>query len=423
MRFLDHFSNPRDEALPLTAQQRLIRVRAALLLGEWLGVVLLWVGLDARLPLFALALVLALHATLNVIAWLRMRLSQGSASTLEFTLQLSVDAACLGALVYFTGGYANPFISLLLVPLIVAAVTLPPWHAWAMALWVAAIYSFLMRFYQPLAIQVSPEVAVDMHLSGMWLNFLLTAALVAAFVGRQAATLRKRDAALAQEREQRLRDEQLFALGLQAATAAHDLATPMNALRITIDELQQDYAGDEELTPPLALLAGQVQRMQSVLARLGEAARLRSSRHDGVALLSVDIWIKRTLERWGLMWPQVKVNFTLQENLPPLVDDSALEAVLIVLLNNAAQADATTITLQAYQTENDFCLNIIDDGNGLKHPVENIGNNNRVGWGIGLDLARAALQRMGGQLNLSRPESGGVCACILLPRTVGYEQR
>lgn len=407
MRLISYLFRVDQEALPLAAQQRLIKVRAALVLGEWLGVALLALGLDARLPLLSLALVLALHVMLNFVAWLRLR--AGGAALTEVSLQLAVDAACIGALVYLTGGYANPFISLLLVPLILAAVTLPPWHAWGMALWVGAIYTLLMRFYLPLQIQVSPEAAVDMHLSGMWLNFLLTAALVAAFAGRQAATLRRRDEELAQAREQRLRDEQLFALGLQAATAAHDLATPMNSVRIALDELRRDYAGDDELDPPLALLSDQIERMQRVLERLGNAARVRvSNQLEAGPPIPPQVWLQRTLERWGLMWPQVRVRLQVEEALPLLEDDPALEAVLIVLLNNAAQASPDAVTLCARRVGRVLHLEVEDGGAGLSQgKVE--------GWGVGLDLARAALERMGGALEIGESATGGVVARVILP--------
>jgi two-component system sensor histidine kinase RegB len=406
MRFLSRLFRVDHEVLPSLAQQRLIKVRAALLLGEWLGIGLLVVGLNARLPLLSLALILALHAFLNGIAWLRLR--AGGAALTEVALQLSVDAACIGALVFLTGGYANPFISLLLVPLILAAVTLPPLHAWGMALWVGGLYTLLMRFYHPLQIQVSPEAAVDMHLSGMWLNFLLTAALVAAFAGRQAATLRRRDAELAQAREQRLRDEQLFALGLQAATAAHDLATPMASIRITLDELRRDYAGDDELDQPLALLSGQVMRMQTVLERLGESARARGIQ-AGPPMPS-QAWLARTLEHWGLMWPQVQVRLEVTEGLPLLADDPALEAVLIVLLNNAAQVSPDAVTLRARWVDQALWLEVMDRGGGLA-----VGSDKRAGWGVGLELARAALERIGGRLEITASEAGGVNACVILP--------
>jgi len=398
------------EVLPSAAQQRLIKVRAALILGEWLGIGLLAVVLDARLPLLSLALILGLHVVLNGVAWFRLR--SGGAALTELALQLAVDAACIGALVYLTGGYANPFISLLLVPLILAAVTLPPWHAWGMAVWVGTLYTLLMRFYHPLQIQVSAEAAVDMHLSGMWLNFLLTAALVAAFAGRQAASLRRRDAELAQEREQRLRDEQLFALGLQAATAAHDLATPMMSVRITLDELRRDYSGDDELDQPLALLSGQVARMQMVLQRLGDSARARGEKSGPP--LPVQAWLERTLEHWGLMWPQARVQLEMEEALPMLEDDPALEAVLIVLLNNAAQAGPDSIRLRVCHDNAGLSLEVInatEAREGSRH------SGKTEGWGVGLALARAALERMGGRLEIGETAAGGVNARIVLPLT------
>ncbi len=396
------------EPVPVSAQQRLVEVRVALLLGEWLGVGLLVFGLQARLPLLALVLILGVHVLLNGIAWVRLR--AGGSVVMEIALQLAVDAACIGALVYLTGGYANPFISLLLVPLILAAVTLPPLHAWAMALWVGGLYTLLMRFYQPLQIQISPTAAVDMHLSGMWLNFLLTAALVAAFAGRQAASLRRRDAELAQVREQRMRDEQLFALGLQAATAAHDLATPMASVRITLDELRRDYVGDDELDLPFSLLSSQVARMQVVLDRLGDLARARVDKAG--APIAVTAWLKRTLEHWGLMWPQARVMLEKGPGLAveqPLIDDDpALEAVLVVLLNNAAQASVDKIVLRASWLQHVLLLEVEDSGGGLDSgKVE--------GWGVGLELARATLDRLGGSLHIDDEHAGGVKALMRVP--------
>jgi two-component system sensor histidine kinase RegB len=418
MGLLSKLFRVEHEALPKLAQQRLIKVRAALILAEWLGVLLLVAVLHARLPLLSLALILGLHFVLNGVAWLRLR--AGGAALTEVTLQLMVDAACIGALVFLTGGYANPFISLLLVPLILAAVTVPPLHAWGMAIWVGGLYTVLMRFYHPLQIQVSPEAAVDMHLSGMWLNFLLTAALVAAFAGRQAATLRRRDAELAHAREQRLRDEQLFALGLQAATAAHDLATPMTSVRITLDELRRDYAGDDELDQPLALLSGQVMRMQAVLERLGESARARGSRQAPVGPpMPAQVWLARVLEHWGLMWPQVRGRLEVAndmanetaENLPLLVDDPALEAVLVVLLNNAAQVSPDAVVLRVSCVDQALSLEVMDGGGGLE-------SGKAEGWGVGLELARAALDRMGGVLQIGESDMGGVSARVTLPLAV-----
>lgn len=393
------------EVLPREAQVRLLLTRAALVLCEVAGILLAQFQLDARLPLDSLLLLLLLHTLLNGVAWARLR--AGGAPRFELAIQLAADAALIAALVYLTGGYANPFISLLLVPLILAAVTLPTLFAWGMALWVGSLYTLLMDHYQPLTMQVSAETAVDLHLRGMWLNFLLTAALVAAFAGRLAAALRRRDAQLAEAREARLRDEQLFALGVQAAAAAHDLATPLASLRLTLDDLRRDYAGDDELEAPLTLLAEQSARMQTVLARLGDAARARGAA-TGPAL-PTSVWLARVVEHWGLLRPEARVRLDNTADLPARAHDSGLEAVLLTLLNNAADVSPDTIQVGASLVAGRLVIEVLDSGPGLARESD------KSGWGVGLDLARATLARLGGTLELTDRPAGGAVARVSLP--------
>lgn len=377
-------------------------VRAALLIGEAALLVLADVWLGARLPWPSLGALLGLHLMAMLWSLGRRRLGLSQAATL---LQLIIDASILGALMYFTGGYANPFISLLLVPLILGAVLLTPARAWGLAAWVAALYTLLMSHYHPLAVELPDAAAIDLHLRGMWLNFLLTAALVAAFTGALAAALRRRDAELAAAREQRLRDEQLFALGLQAATAAHELATPLASVRLTLDELRADYAGDDELAASLDVMHGQLKRLEAVLARLAEAARARETR-AGPAL-PARLWIDRCVERWGLMHPLARVAIDAPATLPMLEDDPMLEAVLMTLLNNAQAASPDGILLTARAEAGLLRLEVADSGPGL--------GGKAPGWGVGLDLARAALERLGGRLTLAERAGGGVLACAEFP--------
>lgn len=409
-RLLSRF-NPSEwgELLPREAQLRLLSTRAALGLGEVLGILLAWFQLHARLPLLPLLLLLLLHTLLNVVAWARMR--AGGTPAFELAIHLAADAAIIAALVYLTGGYANPFISLLLVPLILAAVTLPALFAWSMALWVGGLYTLLMQHYLPLALQVSAEAAVDLHLHGMWLNFLLTAALVATFAGRLAAALRRRDAQLAEARESRLRDEQLFALGVQAAAAAHDLATPLASMRLTLDDLRNDYAGDEELEAPLTLLAEQGARMQQVLARLGDAARARGA--TAGPRLATGAWLAQIVEHWGLLRPEAQVRLAADADLPTRAHDPGLEAVLLTLLNNAADVSPTAIQVRASRAPGQLIIEIMDQGPGLAG--ESSQTAGKSGWGVGLDLARATLARLHGTLELRDRPAGGAVARISLP--------
>ena len=159
-----------------------------------------WIGLD--LPLPALLTVVAVQCLMNVFTWWRMR-SVRPAQDLELWLQLLADVTALTALLYFAGGATNPFVSFYLPALAVAAAILPGRYAFALALYSLAGYSALTYFYQPLHIH-DHDQAMAYHLAGMWLNFVVSAALITWFVTRMSATVREHSAQLALAREQQL---------------------------------------------------------------------------------------------------------------------------------------------------------------------------------------------------------------------------
>lgn len=388
---------------------RLVMARWVLVAIEAAMVLVLVQAFSASLPLAAIQVLLVLHGGLNLVALWRLRQGRGG-EPVEVMAYLLADAEAIAAVVYYAGGYANPFISLLLVPLILCAVSLPARYAWVMTVWVAVLYSLLARYYQPLALSVSEQAAIDLHLAGMWLNFLLTAALVAAFVTRLAVALRQREAALSRVREQALRDEQLFALGMQAAAAAHDLATPLSSLRVALRELERDYAGDDELAPGLALMSAQAERMKAVLDRLAAAAG--GARASGLLNRPVDAWLAEVFDHWGLMRPGVQATLRLAGIQPgPVVrEDPALVSVLSTLLNNAADVSHDGLVMAAEWDAGRLRIAVLDRGPGL-----GAAGDKADGWGVGLLLAQAALERLDGTLELTPRPGGGLVATVAMP--------
>ena len=389
-----------------------LRLARWVLLGvEGLGVLLLTLTPMAATVSLSMMIILALHAGLG---WLNARREPGEGDPAGAFAALAADAAAIAGLVYFSGGYANPFISLLLLPLLLCAVVLPARYAWAMTAWVSILYSLLARYYQPLALHADDSTAIDLHLAGMWLNFLITAGVVAAFVARLAGALRQREADLARERERALRDQQLFALGMQAAAAAHDLATPLATLRLSLDDLARDYAGDDELGPGLTLMRAQAERLTAVLDRL--AASAGAAHPDGSGARPLDEWLRETFDHWHLMRPRAAAAVRIDgpHPAPRLCADpvlrAALVSVLATLLNNAADASPEAVTLAATWDAERLSLHVLDRGPGFAPSDSKPG-----GWGVGLRLAEAALDRYAGRLAMSVREGGGLDVQVSLP--------
>ena len=142
--------------------------------------------------------------------------------------------------IYFTGGYTNPFVSLYLLPISLAAASLPRAYAWSIGALCGVCYSLVWRWHVPLPpVNARFGSDFDLHVAGMWVNFLIAAALIVFFVGRMARLVRRRDQELAALREAALRDQQIVELGTLAAGTAHELNTPLSTLAILVEELNE----------------------------------------------------------------------------------------------------------------------------------------------------------------------------------------
>jgi len=187
------------------------------------------------MPLLPMAAVLALMSLFALSTAWRLR-QDVPATQLEFLAHLLADLTAFAVLVFFSGGATNPFVSLMLVPVVIAAISLRPRWVWLLAA-VAGGYYALLLFCLPTAGGGDPVAAYGMHLGGMWFNFLISAGLIAFFVTRMHAALRLRDQALSALREKQLRDERIVALGTQAALAAHETRHPLATIQTTAHEL------------------------------------------------------------------------------------------------------------------------------------------------------------------------------------------
>lgn len=399
---------PAVDELPRPALHRLLAARILLVTGELTTLAMVALLAPIVLPLAPMLALLTLHGLLMMLQ--ARAITSGDASRQGVFLHLMGDAVLIAALVYFSGGYTNPFISLLLLPLVLTAALLPAGFAWAMTGVVALLYTLLMTHYHPLRLDMTDREAGNLHLTGMWLSFLFTAALVATFVARLRSDLRARDRALAEARETALRDEQLFALGMQAAAAAHDLATPLSTLALELESLCSEYANDDELAPTLVAMTGQTARMRAVLDRLRAfAARTRNA---AALLRPVDAWLAELVEHWQLMRPQARVSIGVMgaPPAPAITDDPLLASCLITLLNNAADGSPEAVALELSWSNDGIEFRVLDRGPGLDAQPPKA-----EGWGVGLQLAAAALGRLGGELDLSPRPDGGMQARVHLP--------
>jgi len=393
---------------------RLLAVRVSLIAGWAVGILWLHWGLAIRMPLLPMAAVLALMTLFSLSTAWRLRLDV-PATQVEFLAHLLADLTAFAVLVFFSGGATNPFVSLMLVPVIIAAISLRPRWVWLLAAVAGGYFALLLFIYQPLAI-ADPVAAYGMHLGGMWFNFLISAALIAFFVTRMHAALRGRDQELSALREKQLRDERIVALGTQAALAAHELATPLATIQTTAHELAAEFANDPDIGADCRLLEKQAQACKRILTQL--AARAQDT---PPAAQPLDAWLAALIERWQVLRPDAQITTGLPADRRDFTPPDGLEQAIQNVLNNAADASPDAVEFDAETQPDALVVDIADRGPGFT--PEQKAQAGRVlfsgkqgrGWGMGLALTHATLERLGGSLTLTERDGGGTRVRIRLP--------
>ncbi|WP_236075214.1 ATP-binding protein [Mariprofundus sp. EBB-1] len=401
---------------------RLLLMRVVLILCQLLLVLvsLFYDGIDLALP--QLMTLITLYIAVNVASFLFLIRNKGL-NERNYFCQLMVDVLFLTLLLYFSGGYTNPFISLYLLPLIIVSSTLGRRQAMAMALVILVSYTLLVFFYQPLFVMgaTAATSGFHMHLLGMWFSFVLSVGLIVFFIMRMTESIHKRDLRLAEMREVAERDSHVLALGAMAAGAAHELGTPLATMAVVSHELECDFSDHPEITSQTALLKTELARCKQVLSQLSASAgQLRA---EGGRSLCFDAYMREVSTQWQMMRPraEMRLHQHSEGSAPELVADITLTQALYNLLNNAADASPTGLML-AFGWNNDaLWLEIGDQGPGfpqyiLEHSGQPEISTKTSGSGLGLFLSRAVLERLGGKLELSNPVEGGACARVTLPR-------
>lgn len=424
----DPVLSPADSALRLNLR-RLVAVRMFAIGGELMAMAVAHFALEMALAWGPLLLIVALQLLLNLASWWRLR-QPWRVGSLEFLGQLCFDVVLLLALLFFAGGATNPFVSLLLLPLVVAAAVLPRRYVSLVAVLVVLGYGLLMLDYQPQSHQMAhmdhsshgaatAATDFDWHVTGMWFGFMLGVALVLFFVLRMAESLRERDRILAEARERALRDEQLVALGTLAAGAAHELGTPLSTLAVLSKDLEQEYAADAALARRLTLLRQQVDRCKQTLGMISASTgQLRAESGGRIAL---DRFLDGLVSDWRGRYSRAILAYRSEgpQPAPQIISEQGLRQALISFLDNAADSSPNDVEMHCRWSARQLTIEIGDRGPGL--PQELRAQAGKVpfttkaeGHGLGLLLAHAILQRLGGEVRLEPRDGGGTLVHVEL---------
>jgi two-component system, sensor histidine kinase RegB len=269
-------------------------------------------------------------------------------------------------------------------------------------------FGLLLVAHQPLAI---PD---DSRMVGMWVALLVAAAFIVYFLLRITAALAEREAELTQARGLAARRERLASLATMAAGAAHELSTPLGTVALAAKELERALTkvNNSELAGDARLIREQVGRCRTILEQMAQGA---GTLGESVASCAVGELLDEALVG-------IRESPTVHREISDEVARStlrltprAVSQALRSLITNAQDASPpnAAVVVAVRRDGDQLAVSIRDRGGGIPNDVmARIGEPFFTtkapgrGMGLGLFLARAVIEGVGGTLQIDSLPAG-----------------
>jgi signal transduction histidine kinase len=380
----------------------------------------------------------ALYTLLDTLFGIRGRVFLGNAP-----LVISVmEAVFIALLCYYDGGLESPFRYFYFLSLICCAVRYPSHVTYATCALHGLSYGILYLALPPTR-QSGAALALMLVMLG-WVTWASNAlALLLKRVGDYLASLNKalqhhqaeleqriaeRTAELQEAQAHVLHQEKMAAFGLLAAGIAHEVGNPLTSISSMVQILQKREADPYTLNK-LALVSGQLKRIQTTLRELIEFSRPASTELGRIALgdildeaLSIAKYYKRT--RGRIAAPE------LPADLPPLfgVRDQLVQVFLNLILNaiDAVERDGR-IELTVRRCPGGVEVAVRDNGSGIcpehgRRLFQPYFTTKKHGTGLGLFVTRRLVSDHGGTVSFESQPGRGTTFLVYLPIGDGVER-
>jgi two-component system sensor histidine kinase RegB len=411
--------------------QWLARLRWAQIAGQSLTVLVGQFLLDGKLPITWLLAVISIGLVSNLGVELYFfgdrnageRTQSREVHEWHIAMLMMLDVAVLTGLLYLTGGPHNPFGILYVVQIALATVLLHARWPWILTGLSFIGFGILLVAHRPLVI------SEDNRGVGVWVALGVASAFVVHFLLRITGSLAEREAELTDARGLAARQERLASLTTMAAGAAHELSTPLGTVALAAKELERALAKiDDPRIPDLAadarLIREQVGRCRGILDQIQQGAGTVGENVEPCAVSEI---LDETMVG-------IRPTPTVHRDVPSAVGEArlrlpprAVSQALRSLVTNAQDASppSSTVVVSARQQDTTLSITIRDRGAGIPADVlARIGEPFYTtkapgrGMGLGLFLARAVIEGVGGALEISSTAGQGTEVSVRLPMDV-----
>ena len=317
---------------------------------------------------------------------------------------LVIDILQLGALIYLTGGVANPFVIFLLIPSVFSSSNLS-FITNSLLVFLTTVEIIFLTFN---SLDLPSPLNIHFHVSPYYYYSIPVALIIALiFLNFFAMTFgtqsRLRKEALAKMEEVMAKEHELLSLGGQAAAAAHSLGTPLSTIKIITQDLVKQFRGNKDIEKDIELLSSQVERCNKILKSL----TLNPVEED--EFIDKDLTMKDYLSEIITSFKDVsKKNFLFNSdqnsNLKKITKSIEIVYGLRNFIGNANKFSREKVYINLKSDSEITEVVIEDDGNGYSRDVlskigepylrsSNPQEKSKTGLGLGLFIGKTLLEK------------------------------
>ncbi|MEM9009760.1 MAG: ActS/PrrB/RegB family redox-sensitive histidine kinase [Pseudomonadota bacterium] len=400
----------------------LIALRWLAIAGQLAAVLAAALMLEVEIPLDLTLFVILASVCFNMIAAV-LHPENKRLSERDTTLTLLFDLIQLALLLYLCGGLTNPFASLMLAPVIIAATALTLRATIALGATALVFISLLAFIYRPLSFADGRMLELpEIYLLGMWAALVIAVVFLALYARRVTTEIFSMSQALTATQMALAREQRLTALGGVVAAAAHELGTPLATIKLTAAELANDLAegGETEaLREDAALIVSQAERCREILQSMGRAGKDDTHLHHAPISAVVEEAAEPHFDRGKRIILRVDgvVDGETARDQPEISRHPEVIHGLRNLVQNAVDFARTTVWIDVNWNDETLRVRVGDDGLGfppdllgrigdpfLRHrPVRDRRSERPAyeGMGLGLFIAKTLLERSGATLTFA----------------------
>lgn len=336
-------------------------------------------------------------------------------------LFLLFDISQLVGLLFLTGGVFNPFVILILAPIIISASYLSAFWTILLSLYSIVLILIINFNYFPLSWEQN-FIIPSIYNIGILVALIITIIFVAIYAYLFASSARKISSALTATELKLSNQKKTTEVAYLSAAAVHELSTPLNTIFLVLNDLLKEkvLVTNTILMKDIELLKSQAERCKEILLRLSKNPQnLKDKFFEKIRIIDL---IKLNFEKFNDN-KILTFNYYQFSKEKKIYFKDEINYAIGNIIQNAILYSKHEILISLKISKNEFNIKIQDDGNGFSRDVlDKLGepyiSKNKKGMGLGIFIAKNLIENMKGNIIFYNSSNNGAVVEIQFDKTI-----